>query len=137
MNIGRVLGWLIVTGYTLTLMNYIAKLINRKWIMKMPKDAPARVKYQVFLRFVVKNHRFFAMFTTAVLITHFIIQYLSWGFYITGLIAGSLLILQGALGGFGHYVKKKKSGPWLYAHRTVAVLMLVAIFVHVLTAKLT
>ncbi len=134
MNIGKVLGWLIVAGYGLTLLNYVVKWVNRKWIMKMSKEEPIRIRYQVFMRFIIKNHRFFAMFTTIALITHFIIQYLSWGFYITGLIAGSLLILQGVLGGFGHYVKKKKSGRWLYAHRIVAVLMLVAIFVHVLTA---
>ena len=137
MSIGRVFGWLIVTGYLLTVLNYVVKFVNRKWIMAMPKDAPGRVRYQAFMRFIVKNHRYFAMFTTAALITHFILQYLSWGFYTSGLVAGSLMIVQGSLGGYGTYVKNKKSGPWLVAHRTIAVLLLLGILVHVLMAKLT
>ena len=137
MSTGRILGWLIVTGYLMTVLNYVVKFVNRKWIMAMPKNAPGRIRYQSFMRFIVKNHRYFAMFTTAALLTHFVIQYLSWGFYTSGLVAGGLMVLQGALGGYGTYVKNKKIGPWLYAHRTVAVLLLVGMVIHVLTAKLT
>lgn len=137
MSVGRILGWLIVTGYSLAVLNCVVKFVNRKWIMVMPKDAPTRIKYQSFMRVIVKNHRYFGIFTSIALISHFIIQYLSWGFYVTGLIAGSLMIIQGSLGAYGTYVKKKKNGPWLYAHRTVAVLLLVGMIVHVLTAKLT
>jgi hypothetical protein len=88
------------------------------------------------MRFIIQYHRYFAIFTTMVLITHFIIQYQSWGFFVTGIIAGVLLMLQGFFGAYGMYVKKRKSGPWLYAHRTIAVLLLIAILFHVLTAFL-
>lgn len=137
MSVGRILGWLIVTGYALTVLNYFVKFVNRKWIMAMPKEAPTRIKYQSFMRIIVKNHRYFGIFTSIMLITHFILQYLSWGFYVTGLIAGSLMIVQGSLGAYGTYVKKKKSGPWLIVHRTVAVLLFIGMVIHVLTAKLT
>lgn len=133
---GRILGWLIVTGYTLTMMNYVVKFFNRKVMAKLPKDAPARKRYNVFMRFIIQYHRYFAIFTTMALITHFIIQYLSWGFFTTGVLAGVLLMLQGFLGAYGMYVKNRKSGPWLYAHRTIAVLLLAAILLHVLTAVL-
>ncbi len=137
MSMGRVLGWLIVAGFALTLMNYVVKRVHRKWFLKMAKDAPARLRFQALLRFLVQNHRFFGMFTTAALLAHLTLQFLSWGFYWTGFLAGGLLVLQGALGGFGHYVRKKKSGPWLVAHRTVAVLLPLAMLLHILTAKLT
>lgn len=137
MSVGRIFGWLIVTGYFFTILNYFVKWANRRWISKMPKDAPGRVRFQSFMRFIVKNHRYFGMFTSIALITHFIIQYLSWGFYISGLIAGSLLIIQGSLGAYGTYVKQKKNGPWLIVHRSVAVLLFLGILVHVLMAKLT
>lgn len=137
MSIGRIFGWMIVTGYLLTVLNYVVKFVNRKWIMSMPKEAKGRIRYQAFMRFIVKNHRYFAIFTTLALITHFIIQYLSWGFYTSGLIAGGLMIIQGSLGGYGTYVKHKKSGPWLVVHRTIAVLLMLGILTHVLIAKLT
>lgn len=132
---GRLLGWLIVTCFTLTVLNYFVKRINRRFISKLPKDSEIRLKFSVFMRFIVKNHRYFAMMTTLALITHFVIQYLSWGFYPTGVIAGSLMIGQGAVGAFGTYAKGKKPGPWLYLHRTIAVLLTVAILLHILTVK--
>ena len=133
--LGRILGWLIVTGYTLTILNYFVKLVNRKVIMGMPKDSPGRARYTAFMRFIVKYHRCFAITTALALITHLVIQYLDWGLYLTGVIAGGLLILQVSLGAFGTYVKKKRNGPWLYVHRTVAVLLFLAIVFHVITAK--
>lgn len=133
--LGRILGWLIVTGYTLTILNYFVKLVNRKVIMGMPKDSLGRARYMSFMRVIVKYHRYFAITTALALITHLVVQYLDWGLYLTGVVAGGLLILQVSLGAFGTYIKKKKSGPWLYVHRTVAVLLLLAIVFHVVTAK--
>lgn len=136
MSLGRFLGWLIVAGYLLTVLNYFVKLINRKIISKKPADSLLRKNYTVLMRFIVKYHRYIALATTLILIVHFIIQYLVWGFYITGLIAAALLILQGFVGAYGTYVRKRKSGPWLYIHRTLAVLLPIAILVHILTVEL-
>ena len=132
---GKILGWLIVTGYTLSILDYFVKLFSRRVIMKLPKDSPVRGKYMGFMRIIVKNHRYFALLATAALAAHLVVQYLAWGLYLTGVIAGSLLILQASLGAYGTYVKKKKSGPWLYAHRAVAVLLFLAVMFHVVTAK--
>jgi hypothetical protein len=135
MTLGRFLGWLIVTGYLLTVLDYFVKLINRKVISKKPPDSQVRKNYMVFMRIIVKYHRYFALGTTIILLVHFIVQYLVWGFYVTGLIAASILILQGCIGAYGTIVRKKKSGPWLYAHRTLAVLLPVAILIHILTVE--
>ncbi len=134
--VGRILGWLIVTGYTLTILNYFVKRVNRRFFAGLPADSPARKRYTAFMRFIVRYHRFFAIFTSVALAAHFTIQYLSWGFYKTGVIAGSLLVIQSFLGAFGTYVKKKKAGLWLYAHRTIAILLFTAILLHVLKVTL-
>ncbi len=135
MTVGRLLGWLVLTGYALTVLNYFVKLINRKIISKKPADSTMRKRYTTFMRVIVKYHRYFALATTLLLIAHFIVQYLVWGFYITGLIAAGLLILLGFLGAYGTFVRQKKSGPWLYAHRTIAALLPFAVLVHILTVE--
>lgn len=135
MTLGRFLGWLIVAGYLLTVLNYFVKLINRKVVSKKPADSPLRKNYTKFMRIIVKYHRYFALAATLILIVHFIIQYLVWGFYITGIIAAALLVVQGFLGAYGTIVHKKKSGPWLYVHRTLAVLLPIAILIHILTVE--
>lgn len=133
--LGKILGWMIVIGYLLAVSNYFVKYVNRKVIMGMPKDSPVRIKYLVYMRFMVSYHRFFALFTILSMITHLVVQYLYWGLYLTGVIAASLLVVQGLLGAYGHYMKKKKSGPWLYAHRAVAILLFVVVIFHIVTAK--
>lgn len=94
-----------------------------------------RKAFTRLMRFIVSNHRLFAILTTVALFAHFLIQFQSWGLYPTGAIAASLLLIQGSLGGFGTYVKKKKPGVWLLVHRMVAVLLGLAIVMHVLTAR--
>ena len=130
---GKLLGWVIVSGYLLTAANYFVKLINRKVISGLPKNSALRHRYQAFLRLVIKTHPYLGLLTAAALVTHFIIQYLTWGFFVTGLIAGSLMLIQAGLGSYGRFIRKRKPGLWLKAHRTVAVLLLLAIAFHVYT----
>ncbi|NCA97975.1 MAG: hypothetical protein EOM08_01095, partial [Clostridia bacterium] len=134
-TLGRFLGYVITFGYLLTILNYFVKWLNRTVMAKRPKDDSARMAYTRFMRFIVSNHRVFAIITSTALIAHFLIQSQSWGLYPTGIIAGSLLLVQGSLGGFGTYVKKKKPGVWLMVHRVVAILLGLAIVLHVLTAR--
>lgn len=131
---GPVLGWIILSGYLLSVSNYLVKLVNRKVIMKKPKESLTRKRYQTFLRLVIQTHPFLGALTSVAMIAHLIIQYLNWGFFPTGIVAGSLLLIQGALGGYGKAVRKRKPGLWLKAHRTVAVLLFLAIAFHVYTA---
>lgn len=132
---GTILGWTIVTGLTLTLLNYVVKRVNRIWIMKLPKDSPGRAAYQRFMRFIVGNHRWFGLATTVALLIHFYIQYQIWGFFRSGLVAGGLLITQGFLGAYGNFACKRKNGPWLVAHRIVSVLLIAAVVTHVVIAR--
>lgn len=136
LSTGRIMGWVIVAGLTLTLLNYVVKRVNRAYILKLPRESALRTGYQRFLKVIVSGHRWFALATTAALLVHFYLQYRSWGFFRSGVLAGGLLVVQGALGAYGHYVRNKRSGPWLIAHRVGAGLLLAAVVAHVLIARL-
>ena len=82
-------------------------------------------------KIIVKYHRFFAGFATIMLIIHLIIQLQYRWLSTTGLIAAILLVINGSLGGFGHYIRKKKKSAWLYVHRSIAMLAVVAIILHI------
>ena len=131
--LGNIFGWLIVAGLAVTLLNYPIKVIYRKKIARLPKDSVLRRRYGLVQRFVVQYHRFFAGFTTVAMIVHLVIQlqyrWLSW----TGLVTAILMLCNGFLGGYGHYIKQKKKSAWLYIHRTIAVLMIAALAVHLAT----
>lgn len=130
---GSLFGWLIVAGLAITLLNYPIKAIYRKWISHLDKESGLRRAYSKVQAIIVKYHRFFAMFTTAMMIIHLLVQlqyrWLSW----TGLVAAALMVINGFLGGYGHFIKKKRKSAWLYIHRTVAALLIVAIFIHIYT----
>ena len=132
-NSGSLFGWLIAAGLFLTLLNYPVKAIYRRWIAPLPRKSRVKAVYGRIQRQVVAQHRFFALFTTAMLITHIVIQLLYRWFSWTGLIAALLMVANGFLGGYGHYVKKKTLSAWFYIPRTVAVLLVAAIIVHLVT----
>jgi heme A synthase len=98
----------------------------------MPRESAARKRFQVFLRLITSGHRYFAIMAVVILIVHFIVQYQTYGIRISGVIAGTLLILQGLLGAYGQYIRKRKQTAWFYAHRTVAVLLVAAMIIHIL-----
>jgi hypothetical protein len=131
--LGRILGWLIVSGFLLAVLNYPVKLIYRKRVAALPRESATKRRYQIFMRFITSAHRYFAAIASAALIAHFIIQYTNYGrLRISGVIAAVLLIIQGSLGAYGTYIKKRKPAGWLKVHRINAALLIAAITAHVL-----
>jgi heme A synthase len=131
--LGRILGWLIVSSFFLTILNYPVKLVYRKRFAALPRESAARRGYQAFMRVITGGHRYFALLASTALIAHFIIQYANYGLLkISGVVAAILLILQGSLGAYGMYLKKRKPTFWLTAHRIIAILLIAAITVHAL-----
>ena len=130
-TIGTIFGWVIVIAYAMTVMNYVIKFINRKWGKTIRKNDKLKGPFQVVMSFIVKNHRIFGYITIIGILVHFYIQYNRWGFVTGGVIAAVLMITQAGLGAYGAYIDKKRKGPWLVAHRIIAVLLLVAIVYHI------
>lgn len=131
-TVGAFFGWVIVIAYTLTVLNYVMKAANKKWGKAIRKNKTLKGPWQAVLSFVVKNHKIFGVITIIGILIHFFIQYNRWGFVTSGAIAAGLMILQAFLGGYGFRVKKSRKGPWLIAHRLIAVLLFFAIAYHLI-----
>src|SRR5665647_3359889 len=124
-TIGITIGWIIAAGYFLAVMNYFVKFIYRKEISKMPVDSSSRSKYLLFMKIVVKNHAYIGLYLVTLIFLHLLIELVHEGFFVTGLIAGGLMLLQLVLGTYGKFSKHKTKSLWLYSHRTIAALLLV------------
>jgi hypothetical protein len=134
--IGIVLGWMIVAGYLWSAMNYFVKRINRKLTLKQPQGTPPKTRFTAFMRAVIKSHVYVPLFLLTIILLHLLMELIHVGFFITGVITIGLLLTQIALGVYGNSVKGRKAGLWLYAHRTIAVLLFLAICAHVITVIL-
>ncbi len=128
---GSLFGWLLVASLALVLANYPIKRINRIAQKRLSDNSRLRQLIEWTARLLNRQHRYFALAAAALLITHFILQtvyrWISW----TGLIAAGLVLLTMLLGAFGHYIRQKKHTAWFYIHRTLAVLVIVSVVLHV------
>jgi len=130
-DLGELLGYTIIALYGLTVLNYFVKLANRKLRVHINKNKTFAKGFSLVAKFIVKNHKLLGLLTILILLSHAANQFLIYGFSLTGGLAASVLILQVALGIYG-YKAKKKGKRWLRIHRSVAVLLLVVIGIHVL-----
>jgi heme A synthase len=128
-EIGALFGSLIVLFYILTVLNFLVKWINKKYGPSMKSNEKGYARYKRFMRFIVKNHKLFGLLTIVFLLVHFFIQFNIYGLSITGLVAAGILILQILLGIYGAKTKNKGK-TWLTIHRSIAVLLFVAILIH-------
>lgn len=130
--IGITIGWIIAAGCFLAVMNYFVKFIYRKEISKIPIDSSFRSKYLAFMKIVVKNHAYIGLYLVTLIFLYLFIELVHEGFFVTGLITGGLMLFQLALGAYGKFSKHKLKSLWLYFHRTIAALLMVALFSHIL-----
>ena len=131
-ELGEFLGWLIIISYGLTVLNFIVKAVNKKYSKQIAKNIKFKKHFTAVMRFIIKNHKFFGFATVGFILIHFAVQFTNRGLNITGLIAAIIMILQIFLGMYGAYINKKRAGAWFYTHRTIAAVLLAAIFIHIL-----
>lgn len=131
-QLGGLVGWLTGLFFGFALLSFLLKWYSRRSAQWLEKHEDFRKKFRIVLRFVVRNHRFFAFIAVAILLIHFFIQYNNFGFIpLSGLIAGLALILQTVWGIVGQYLLKKKTGIWHQIHRVLAAILTVSILAHV------
>ncbi|MGB4590427.1 MAG: hypothetical protein WBI17_14510 [Clostridiaceae bacterium] len=134
-SVGRLFGWIIVISYGLTILNYFVKLINRKFGKQLGEYPKLKKALSVVTPFIVKNHKIFGFITIGAILVHFYIQFTRWGFIISGAMAAALMITQASLGAYGAFVNKKRKGIWFILHRTIAVILFIAIVNHLIFVK--
>jgi hypothetical protein len=129
-DIGELFGSLIILSYSLTLLSFALRFGLKHLRPQLEKKPNFFAVYKKFLKFFTKNHRWFGMATVGFILVHFIVQFLSRGLSITGLIAAGTMVLQVLLGIYGKY-GKPKNRIWFWIHRIIAILVAAAIFIHV------
>jgi hypothetical protein len=82
------------------------------------------------MKIIVKNHKLFGYLTVIFILLHFAIQFSQHGLNNTGVIAAGILLLQVGIGIYGSKAKKR-GRTWLMIHRTITVVLLIAIAVHI------
>ncbi|MFA9465283.1 MAG: cytochrome b5 domain-containing protein [Velocimicrobium sp.] len=135
-ELGGFLGWLIVWTYVGTMLNYVTKAVNKKWGKKI-SSTPFGKKIMGFcMKVFVRNHKYFGLSTVIFLLLHFTIQFISFGFNLSGGLAASLLMIQVILGIYASLTHKKRKGAWFILHRIIAILLVFGICFHVLLPEL-
>jgi len=131
---GIILGWIIFIGYVLAAMKYLVRAFYRNYVMTKPVDSTFRTKYLVLMRYTVAVHPYIGLYLLPVIILHSMVELVHRGFFLTGVIATVLMVNQIILGAYGTFVRDRKKGPWLDAHRTLAAVLLPIVAIHVRTA---
>ncbi|WKY44233.1 hypothetical protein Q5O14_16665 [Eubacteriaceae bacterium ES2] len=135
-ELGELFGWLLIGAYAGTLLNFILKVINKRYGKVIKKNHSADKVMKLLMMLFVKNHKYFGIATLILLLSHFAIQYSRFGFNITGLIAATLMATQVGLGIYATVTKRKRKGTWFVIHRGIALLIFVGIAIHLLVPHL-
>jgi hypothetical protein len=131
-QLGNLFGILTVILFSLAVLNYVVKFVNRKWVMKLPKESKFKKAYSSVMKFLVKNHRFFGLGAAVLMIAHVVLQILFKWTSVTGLIAAGLAVVTVMLGGM-LFKAKKRTPAMLWAHRGAVIALICAIVAHVAT----
>ena len=132
-RLGGLLGILTTVFLGLALLNYILKWVNKRFVSKLPKTSKFKGIYIKVMKFVVQKHRWFGLGATVSMLAHLILQITFAWVSTTGLIAASLLVVNGFIGAWMQFKLKGKRGPFLIVHRAMGVLLIVAVTVNVIT----
>lgn len=129
---GGLFGWLLVLAVVGTILNYFVKVVNKKWGKKISSNDSGKKVMKLLMKIFVRNHKYFGLLTAVLLTAHFAIQFAQYGINLTGSLAAAFIILQVALGIYANHTHKPRKGVWFVAHRIVAVLIVLAIVLHLL-----
>ena len=131
-EIGELLGILTAVLFGIAILNFCVKFVNRKWVMKLPKENKFKQNYTAVMKFVVKNHRFFGCGASVLMVAHVVVQILFRWVSVTGLITAGLAVVTVVLG-IIMFKAKKRTPAMLWAHRGSVIALIVAFVVHVVT----
>ncbi len=135
-EIGGFLGWLIIIAYVGTILNYILKVVNKKYGKNISSGPTGKPIMSVLMKVFIRQHRYWGFATVLFLLLHFLLQFNQFGISITGVIAAAILILQVCLGMYGAYLHKKRTGAWFWTHRVIAILLILGVAIHLLLPAL-
>ncbi|PRR80380.1 hypothetical protein [Clostridium vincentii] len=129
----ELLGWITVISFSVAILNFVVKYINKKYISKLGEDKKQIVTfYRKIMKLIIKCHKAAGTITVISVLAHFGIAVSSNRISITGIIAALIMISIFALGFYGAFINKNYKGKWLKVHKVLALLLIIAIGIHVL-----
>jgi len=128
-DIGELLGIVILFFYGLTVLNFFIKFGLKHFRPQLMKHPKFFKFYMKVVKFFVTWHKWFGFATILAIGGHFYIQFTNEGLSISGVIAASAMLAQVLLGVYGKYFHPKNK-VWFWIHRIIAIIIAVAIFVH-------
>lgn len=131
-NIGNLFGVLTAILFGVAILNFVVKFVNRKWVMKLPKESKFKQGYTTVMKFLVKNHRFFGIGAAVLMVAHVVLQLLFKWPSVTGIITAALAVVTVAIGIIMFRAKKRKPAM-LWAHRGAVIALILAFLAHVIT----
>ncbi len=129
-EIGEVLGWIAAVCYFVAVSNLFVKQIFRSVIIKLPKDNAVRKFWQIFMRLIVKYHRYFGIAAGMFAVSHLCWQITNVRISYSGVTVTVLMAVTAVLGiavAYGHKGKLTK------IHRPLALSVLAVILFHMIT----
>lgn len=127
------LGWVTAISFSLAILNFFVKYINKKYISKLGKEKKQLVDmYRKVMKIIIKNHKLVGSIAVVSVLTHFFIAFSSNRISITGIIAATIMASIFCLGVYGAYINKNYKAMWLKVHRVLAFTLILAIATHVL-----
>ncbi|HNQ85060.1 MAG TPA: hypothetical protein PLT33_05770 [Deltaproteobacteria bacterium] len=132
MTLAQVLGWTVAGVCAAALMNFLLKQISREYLKTITeKNADFTASYRAFMRFMVRNHRYFGIAAGLLFLVHAGVVVASGVTSLTGIAAGLLLLALTGLGLYGFYVRKNPRGVWIHMHRGTAFILALSVIIHV------
>lgn len=131
-QLGNLLGILTAVVFGGAIMNFVIKFVNRKWVMKLPKESKFKQGYASVMKFLVKNHRFFGIGAAALMVAHVVLQILFKWVSVTGIVTAGLAVVTVVLG-IIMFKAKKRTSAMLWSHRGAVIALILSFIVHVAT----
>jgi len=131
-ELGELLGILTAVLFGIAILNFFVKFVNRKWVMKLPKESKFKQGYMTVMKFLVKNHRFFGLGAAVLMVLHIILQIIFKWVSVTGIVTAALAVVTVMLGGI-LFKAKKRTPAMLWAHRGAVIALILSFIAHVIT----
>ncbi len=131
-QVGNLLGILTALLFGIAILNFCVKFVNRKWVMKLPKESKFKQSYTAVMKFLVKNHRFFGLGAAVLMVLHIVLQLVFKWVSVTGILTAALAVVTVALG-VVLFKAKKRTPAMLWAHRGAVIALILSFIAHVIT----
>lgn len=132
-EVAEFFGWISLLGYSISVLNFFMKYINKKYINKLSKENKKYIDmYRLIMKYVVRYHKLAGVIASVSIIVHFYLMYKYRGLSITGLIAAIFMWIVGILGIYGFSINKNMRGSWVKIHRILGLILILLVLIHVI-----